>query len=363
MFVKELEIVNYRNYEKAKVNFCSGTNIFYGKNAQGKTNLLEAVSLFSSGKSYRRVPDRNLINLEKDFTKIKVLFESYGCEKDAEILINKNKKFIKLCGSNLRKTSEILGVFKTVLFSPEEMYLVSGAPELRRNFTDMLLSSEKPLYYSILKKYYKILKQKNNLLKQNSSNIEKTLSIWNEELADAAAKIMIYRNNLINEICPAADKVFSEMTSDKEKFYIKYIPNVASEDFSEEILRDKILNNLNKKMSAEILLGTSVVGIHRDDMEFYINDKNAKFFSSQGQQRTAIVALKMAQAEMIYENNEEYPIFLFDDIMSELDSERRDYISQKISGKQVIITCTDKYETSGNTKYFYVENGSVEECI
>ena len=162
ILLKELEIVNYRNYEKAKVNFCSGTNIFYGKNAQGKTNLLEAVSLFSSGKSYRRVLDRNLINLEKDFTKIKVLFESYGCEKDAEILINKNKKFIKLCGSNLRKTSEILGVFKTVLFSPEEMYLVSGAPELRRNFTDMLLSSEKPLYYSILKKYYKILKQKNN---------------------------------------------------------------------------------------------------------------------------------------------------------------------------------------------------------
>lgn len=361
MFVKELEIVNYRNYEKAKVNFCKGTNIFYGKNAQGKTNLLEAVSLFSAGKSYRRVPDKNLINLEKDFAKINVLFEAFNSEKDAEIIINKNKKFIKLCGNNLRKTSEILGVFKTVLFSPEEMYLISGSPELRRNFTDMLLSSEKPLYYSVLKKYYKILKQKNNLLKQNSSNIEKTLSVWNEELSDAAAKIMIYRKQLFDEICPVADKVFGEMTSEKERFFIKYIPSVASDNFDEDILRDKIFLSLNKKMNAEILMGTSVIGIHRDDIEFYINDKNAKHFSSQGQQRTAIVALKMAQAEMIYENQCEYPIFLFDDIMSELDSERRSYISQKISGKQVIITCTDKYEANGDAKYFYIENGTVLE--
>ena len=218
MFVKKLEVINYRNYEKETVEFCSGTNILYGKNAQGKTNILEAVSLFSSGKSYRRVPDRNLINLNSDFAKISVEFCSFGCEKDAEILINKNKKFIKLCGNNLRKTSEILGVFKTVLFSPEELSLISGAPELRRNFTDMLLSSEKPLYYGFLKKYYKILKQKNNLLKQSSENISKTLSVWNEELSGVAAKIMCYRNNLIKEIIPLANKVFGEMTGKRNHF-------------------------------------------------------------------------------------------------------------------------------------------------
>lgn len=361
MFVKKLEVVNYRNYEKETVEFCNGTNILYGKNAQGKTNILEAVSLFSSGKSYRRVPDRNLINLNSDFAKISVEFCSFGSEKDAEIFINKNKKFIKLCGNNLRKTSEILGVFKTVLFSPEELSLISGAPELRRNFTDMLLSSEKPLYYGYLKKYYKILKQKNNLLKQSNENINKTLSVWNKEMADVAAKIMCYRNNLIKEIIPLANKVFGEMTGKKESFFIKYVPNVTNEQFEEEILREKILFSLNKKMEAEIFMGSSLVGIHRDDYEFYINEKNAKYFSSQGQQRTAIIALKMAQAEMVYEQSGEYPIFLFDDIMSELDSERREYISEKISKRQVIITCTDKYSAEGEKKYFYVEGGHVTE--
>jgi len=360
MFVKELEVINYRNYEKEKVKFSSGTNIFYGKNAQGKTNILEAVSLFSTGKSYRRVPDRNLIKNGEEFTKISVEFEAFNTEKDAEILIDKNKKFIKLCGNNIRRTSEILGVFKAVLFSPEEMSLISGAPEIRRNFTDMLLSTEKPLYYGILKKYYKVLKQKNNLLKQKESNIEKTLSVWNEELAINAAKIMVYRNRLFEEMNPVADKVFAEMTEDKEKFHIKYIPSIATDDFDEEKLREKIMSNLEKKMQAEIIMGSSLIGIHRDDMEFYINGKNAKFFSSQGQQRTAIIALKMAQAEMIYENHSEYPIFLFDDIMSELDSERRSYISEKISGKQVIITCTDKYRAD-YAKYFYVEDGHVTE--
>ena len=361
MFVKSLEVINYRNYEKEKITLSKGTNIFYGKNAQGKTNILEAISLFSTGKSYRRVPDRNLIKNGEDFTKISVEFEAFGTEKDAEILIDKNKKFIKLCGNNIRKTSEILGVFKAVLFSPEEMSLISGAPELRRNFIDMLLSTEKPLYYGILKKYYKILKQKNNLLKQKTEDIEKTLSIWNEELAGYASKIMVYRNNIIKEINPVADKVFEEMTNGSEKFHLKYIPNISADNSDEENLKEKILSVFQKKMQAEIIMGSSLIGIHRDDMEFYINDKNSKFFASQGQQRTAIIALKMAQAEMIYERCMEYPIFLFDDIMSELDDNRRNYIAEKISGKQVIITCTDRYEADENAKYFYVENGRVLE--
>lgn len=361
MFVKELEVINYRNYKKQKVNFCNGTNIIYGKNAQGKTNILEAISLFSSGKSYRRVPDKNLINLNEYFAKISVLFESSGCEKNAEILINKNKKFIRLCGNNLRKTSEILGVFKTVLFSPEELSLISGAPELRRNFVDMLLSSEKPLYYGYLKKYYKILKQKNNLLKQSSENIHKTISVWNEELSLAGSKIMCERKKLIEEIIPVANSVFKEMTGEKETFFIKYVPNVVTESFDEGSLKEKFLLSLNKKLESEIIMGSSLVGIHRDDYEFYINDKNAKFFSSQGQQRTAVIALKMAQAEMIYEKSGEYPVFLFDDIMSELDEERRKYISEKISGRQVIITCTEKYSADGIKKYFYVEEGNVTE--
>jgi len=360
MYIKELEITDFRNYEKGKIKFSEGTNIIYGKNAQGKTNILEAASIFSAGKSYRRVPDKNLIKYEKERADISVIFEVNGIEKSAEIKIEKNRKFISLCGCNLKKTSEILGTFKTVIFSPEEMMLISGAPEIRRNYIDMFLSSEKPVYYSILKKYYKILKQKNNLLKLQNTDIKDTLYVWNEEMAENAAKIMVYRKNLIDEIIPFTEKVFNEMTKGKEKFSIKYVPSVQSGIYDEDVLKDKIIEAMNKKLKAEEIMGTSIIGIHRDDIEFFINGKSAKSFASQGQQRTAIIALKIAQAELIYEKSGEYPIFLFDDVMSELDSERRSYITEKIKGKQVIITCTDRYEAE-NAKYFYVENGNILE--
>ena len=180
MYIKSVELSNFRNYEKEKITFSKKTNILYGKNAQGKTNVLEAVSLFASGKSHRRAADKDLIKLGEDTAKIRIEFESEGCEKDAEIIISKGKKkFIKLCGANLRRTSELLGVFGCVVFSPEELSLINGAPELRRNFTDLFLSSYKPLYYSNLKRYNKILKQKNNLLKKADEKTSETLDIWN----------------------------------------------------------------------------------------------------------------------------------------------------------------------------------------
>ena len=361
MFIKSLEINNFRNYVNQKIVFSRETNIIYGKNAQGKTNLLEAVSLFSSGKSFRRAQDRNMIKDGEASSKINIEFDINGVEKDAEIIINReSKKYIKLCGAPLRKTSELLGQFKSVIFSPEEMSLITGAPELRRNFTDLVISSEKPVYYNILKRYYKILKQKNNLLKQNNASKEKTLAVWNESLAQAGAKIMVYRKEFTDLINPYVNNTFEEITEGKENIKINYMPSVSSDSFEESTLCETLLNSMNKKMQAEIMLGAAVCGIHRDDYAFFINGKNAKNFSSQGQQRTAIIALKMAQAEIIKENCGEYPVFLLDDVMSELDFERRNYLSEKIKDKQVIITCTDKYDSAG-AKYFRVINGSVSE--
>lgn len=361
MYIKSLEVNNFRNYVNQKLEFSRETNIIYGKNAQGKTNLLEAVSLFSSGRSFRRAQDRNMIKDGEPSSKINIEFDINGVFKDAEIIINReSKKFIKLCGAPLRKTSELLGQFKSVIFSPEEMSLITGAPELRRNFTDLVISSEKPVYYNILKRYYKILKQKNNLLKKNDSSKEKTLAVWNESLAQAGADIMIYRKKFTDLINPYADGIFSEITEGKENIKINYVPSVSAEDYEKNTLYDILLNAMNKKLQAEILLGAAVVGIHRDDYSFFINGKNAKNFSSQGQQRTAIIALKMAQAEIIKENSGEYPVFLLDDVMSELDGERRKYLSEKIKDKQVIITCTDKYKSKG-AKYFSVQNGAVSE--
>ena len=361
MFIKSLEVNNFRNYVSQKIEFSRETNIIYGKNAQGKTNIIEAISLFSSGKSFRRANDRDMIRDSETNSKINTEFEICGVSKDAEIIISRDKKkFIKLCGAPLRKTSELLGQFRSVIFSPEEMSLITGAPELRRNFIDLVISSEKPVYYNILKRYYKILKQKNNLLKKNDSSKEKTLAVWNESLAAAGAEIMIYRNELISLINPYADNIFKEITEGKENIKINYIPSVLPREFNKEKLYELLLCAMNKKMQAEIMLGAASVGIHRDDIAFFINGKNAKSFSSQGQQRTAIISLKMAQAEIIKENCGEYPVFLLDDVMSELDFERRNYLSEKIKDKQVIITCTDKY-TSKGAKYFLVQNGTVSE--
>ena len=366
MYIKSVELSNFRNYEKEKITYSKKTNILYGKNAQGKTNVLEAVSLFASGKSHRRAADKDLIKLGEDTAKIRIEFESEGCEKDAEIIISKGKKkFIKLCGANLRRTSELLGVFGCVVFSPEELSLINGAPELRRNFTDLFLSSYKPLYYSNLKRYNKILKQKNNLLKKADEKTSETLDIWNEEMASAGAKITAYRKKFIKELNPAADKAFYEITNGKEKIEIKYVPSVPCESEDTDEIKNALLSAMNKKKEAEMFLGTSVAGIHRDDFSFFINGENAKIYASQGQQRTAVIALKIAQSEIIKEKNGEYPIFLLDDVMSELDFERRIYLAEKIMDKQVIITCTDKYKAE-NAKYFKVENGKVTEdglCI
>lgn len=361
MFIKTLEINNFRNYANQKINFSRETNIIYGKNAQGKTNIIEAISLFSSGKSFRRANDRDMIKDGGEKSKINIEFDICGVPKDAEIIINRDRqKFIKLCGAQLRRTSELLGQFKCVIFSPEEMSLITGAPELRRNFTDLVISSEKPVYYSILKRYYKILKQKNALLKKNDASVEKTLSVWNESLAAAGAKIMKYRKEFTELINPYVAEIFEEITEGNEKIRIDYTPSAVTEEFEEEKLFETLLSSMNKKMQTEILLKAAVTGIHRDDYAFFINGKNAKNFSSQGQQRTAIISLKMAQAEIIKENCGEYPVFLLDDVMSELDFERRNYLAEKIKDKQVIITCTDKYKAKGS-KYFYVKNGTVSE--
>lgn len=361
MYIKCLELTNFRNYSFQKIMFSRETNVFYGNNAQGKTNVLEAISMFSSGKSYRRVSDKSLIKYDCEFARIKIEFDSFGIDKSAEIIITKGKnKFIKLNGISLSRTSELLGVFNCVVFSPEELFLINGAPELRRNFIDLFISSQKPIYYNTLKRYYKVLKQKNNLLKKINDDTD-TLNVWNEELAENGAKIIVYRNEYLEELSKKANEAYKKISGNRENLKIVYNPNITHDNFEIKELKNKILENIEKKKQKEIIIGTSLVGIHRDDIDFYIDGQDAKFFASQGQQRTAIISLKMAQAEIIKNQSGEYPIFLFDDVMSELDSERRDYISNEIRNSQVIITSTDRYSRGKKEKFFYVENGTVRE--
>lgn len=362
MFIEKLKVINFRNYISQEVVFSRETNVIYGNNAQGKTNLLEALALFSSGKSYRRASDKDLVRYGEDYTRVIVEFDVSGVKKDAEIFIAGGKsKYIKLCGVNLRKTSELLGAFKCVVFSPNELLLINGSPEIRRNFVDLVLSSLKPLYYDSLKRYYKIIKQKNNLLKSKSESIMDTLPVWNEELSAAGAEIMYYRNEFINDINPQVKNAYGEISEGKESLYIKYAPSVNCVFSDKKTIKDKLFEIMDKKMQSEIYQGVSSVGIHRDDFEFYINDKNAKSFASQGQQRSAIIALKEAEARLIFDKTGEQPVLLLDDVLSELDKKRREYILKGLNERQVVITCTDKATAKNGSKYFYVENGILTE--
>ncbi len=362
MFIEKLRVINFRNYICQEVVFSRETNVIYGNNAQGKTNLLEALALFSSGKSYRRSSDKDLIRYGEDYTRVIVEFDVSGVKKDAEIFITSGKsKYIKLCGVNLRKTSELLGAFRCVVFSPDELLLINGAPEIRRNFTDLVLSSLKPLYYDNLKKYYKILKQKNNLLKSNSESIMDTLPVWNEKLSAVGTEIMCYRNEFIDAINPLIKNAYGEISEGKENLCIKYAPSVNCVLSDKKTIKEKLFEIMDKKMQSEIYQGVSSVGIHRDDFEFYINDKNAKSFASQGQQRSAIIALKEAEARLIFDKTGEQPVLLLDDVLSELDIKRREYILKGLNERQVIITCTEKATAKNGSKYFCVKNGILSE--
>lgn len=357
MFVKNIELLNFRNYEQEKAEFIDGTNIVYGDNGQGKTNLLEAVYVFTSGKSFRTVQDSELIKFGEDFARVFINFEAFGRDNNCEIIFKSGKrKLIKLNGVPLTKTSQLLGSFPTVIFSPDELSIITGSPEIRRKFTDISISVLKPVYYNSLRNYLKIVKQKNNLLKIIEKE-EETLNIWNEQLAVEGERLMKYRKAFYDVLFPATSSLYKQISDNKEELLIKYSPSVP---YKEESLKDEIIKVLERKKQTEIYNGMSLFGPHRDDIEFYINGKNAKSFASQGQQRTIAVALKIAQAEAIKNVLGEDPLLLLDDIMSELDEKRRNFLTRNIQGKQIILTCTDKNMISGENKYIFVKEGKLQ---
>jgi len=359
MYLSKIKLTNFRNYTLQEVEFSKGINIIYGENAQGKTNLLEALYLFTAGKSFRTQNDTELIKFGSDFAKAEIEFFLNGRENNAEIIFSsKRKKLIKLNGLPLKRTGELLGVFRAVLFCPEELSLVSGSPEIRRKFLDMYISSQKPKYYGILKSYNKILKQKNSLLKNGADS--EMLEIWHLKLAEEGAKIIIYRDASLKKISEKAKEVQKEISEGNEQLEIKYSPTSGiNPEQEEEKIKNDLLKAMKKRELSEAAQGISLVGPHRDDMIFYINGKQARSFASQGQQRTAVIAVKTAQTELIKEETGEYPVLLLDDIMSELDSKRQQLVTEKIKNMQIFITCTSKetFKEFENGKFFEISEG------
>lgn len=354
MNILSLELKNYRNYNNAFFTFGEKTNFIYGDNAQGKTNALEALYVFAFGKSFRTTQDRELINFNKNYTKLILTYSDSQRTNTIEITVLKDrKKQIKVNGVVIRRLSELIGKFNVVLFSPQELNLIKGGPQLRRRFLDMAISQLRPNYCHLLERYSKTLEQRNNLLRK--IKYEKvssdTLFIWDEKLAEYGEKIIEYRIKYAEKLSEYAKKIQAEICTDSLE--ISYSPKYTK--------KEEFIEKFNSDRAREIEQGCTLYGPHRDDICINVSGVDAKIFASQGQQRTAVLSLKLAQAELIFDETGEKPVLLLDDMMSELDSHRRAYIAEKISSGQVVITCTDAEMLNiyKNAKKIHIEDGKI----
>lgn len=356
MFIKRLRLKNFRNYKEEVISFSPKTNILCGDNAQGKTNVLEAIYMFAFGKSFRTQQERETILFGEDYTKIDILYEDSHRENNIEIIILKDrKKQIKINGVNISRLSELLSKLSVVLFFPEELGLIKEGPFIRRRFLDVALSGARPKYYHLLAKYNKILDQRNNLIKKMhasmASSLSDTLSVWNESIASYGMALCNYRTDYVNKLSEVAKKIHFEATG--EDLSLSYKTRFKT--------KEEMLAKIEASFAREIEQGCTLYGPHRDDIEIVIDGKDSKSFASQGQQRSAVLSLKLAQAEILFEETGEYPILLLDDILSELDFKRRSFLVKKIPDKQVIITCAgiDEVFEGSNANIITVKNGQI----
>ena len=310
-------------------------NVLYGENAQGKTNIIESIFLCSMGKSFRAKKDKEMIKLDEDSCSVEVEYEKSDREGKIKIEIG-NKKNIFVNDIKIKRLSELLGKINIVIFTPDDIEIIKGGPDQRRKFLDIMISQLRPNYIHILSLYQKTIEQRNNYLKQikEEQKDENLLEIWDEKLAEYAIKICEYRKEFIEKLKPKMEKLHKEITNNKEEIKIEYVT---------ECLDKKIyLDLLKERRKLDILKGFTTKGVHRDDFVIYINGRQLNVYGSQGQQRTSILTLKLAELNLIYDEIGEYPILLLDDFMSELDKSRRESLVQHIKETQVIITCTDK---------------------
>ena len=353
MWIKKIKIKNFRNYESEEINLEKNINIFYGQNAQGKTNIIEYIFLCSLGKSFRTKKDKEMIKLNEQNALVEVEYEK--SDRDGKIKIEiGNKKNIYLNGIKIKKLSELLGNLNIVIFTPDDINILKGGPQNRRRFLDIMISQLRPNYMHILNLYIKTMEQRNNYLRQikEEHKDENLLEIWDEKLAEYALKIYEYRKEFIEKIIKKINIIHNNITNGEEQIELEYITECDS--------KEKYLKLLKERRKLDIIKGFTTKGVHRDDFMIYINKKDIKIFGSQGQNRTAMLSLKLAELQVIYDEIGEYPILLLDDFMSELDRTRRENFLENIKGTQVIITGTEKLDIE-NLDYleYNVSNGKV----
>lgn len=353
MWINKIKISNFRNYDNEEINLEKNINIFYGENAQGKTNIIEAIFLCSMGKSFRSKKDKEMINFNKENSLVEIEFEKSDRKGNIKIELA-DKKIVYINGIKIKKLSELLGNINVVIFTPDDINILKGGPQNRRRFLDIMISQLKPNYMHNLNLYLKTLEQRNNYLRQikKENKSEELLDIWDEKIAQYAEIISRYRNEFIEKIKEKIKDIHKEITNNKEEIEIQYITDCID--------RDEYLNILNNRRKLDIIKGFTTKGIHRDDFMIYINNKRLDLYGSQGQNRTTMLSLKLSELNIIYDEIGEYPILLLDDFMSELDNKRRTHFLEKIKNTQVIITCTDKIDIENKNILIYnVKEGKV----
>ncbi|MGN0710221.1 MAG: DNA replication/repair protein RecF [Anaerovoracaceae bacterium] len=362
MYIKSLELQDFRNYEKLNIDFHPNVNLVLGNNAQGKTNLIEAIYLSSLGKSFRTSNDTEMIRFGSKFFRIKVEAEKKNEEISVEMAVSKESKAVKLNGRKIKKISELLEHVYIVVFSPEDLKIVKEEPEKRRRFVDRELSQIKPVYFNNLTRYKKVLLQRNAMLKELSPKMS-LLEVWDAELVEYGSRIILQRDEFIKKLNRISREIHSGITNGKEKLQIQYeanIPVMKTLDEQKEIFDEKIKSNIEKDLTRR----TTTSGIHRDDLKITVNGIDIRKYGSQGQQRTAALSLKLAEIMLIKEETDEDCILLLDDVLSELDEERQNYLINSLSDIQLFITSAELSERVKQTlpqgKTFFVSNGKIE---
>ncbi len=357
MIIKSLELENFRNYGTLSIDFDSGTNILYGDNAQGKTNILEAIFLSATTKSHKGSKDRDIINFDAQEAHIRTYVIKDGLENRVDMHLRKNKsKGIAINGQKIKKAADLLGLLNVVFFSPEDLSIIKNGPADRRRFVDLELCQLDSVYLHDLNNYNKIINQRNKLLKELYFNpeLKDTLSIWDTQLVAFGSKVIERRSVFVDQLNEILYEIHLKLSGGKEKLKIVYEPDVLSDYFEKK---------LEISQEKDIKFKQTSIGPHRDDFSFMADDIDIRRFGSQGQQRTAALSLKLAELELVKKVTKDVPLLLLDDVLSELDSSRQNYLLNSIGDIQTIITCTGLEEFVNNrfeiNKVFEVSNAVV----
>ena len=358
MIIKTLELADFRNYETLNISFDKGTNILFGDNAQGKTNILEAIYISATTKSHKGSKDKEIIHFDKEEAQIRTYLEKEDVEYRVDMHLRKNKsKGIAIDGQKIKKAADLLGLLNVVFFSPEDLSIIKNGPAERRRFADIELCQLDSFYLYNLNNYNKIINQRNKLLKDIyfNQNLKETLNIWDSQLVSYGSKIIERREAFADQLCEIIGDIHKKLSGGKEDLIVKYEPDVRIDDFE---------SRMKENQEKDIRFKLTSTGPHRDDFSFIVNGIDIRKYGSQGQQRTAALSLKLSEIELVKKMTKDTPLLLLDDVLSELDSNRQNYLLNSIGDIQTIITCTGLDEFINNrfkiNRVYNITNGIAE---